>query len=394
MRVTRSSGLLLVLGLCAFAAALTACPAFPGDICADVPGACGAGEGGPDGNGGDVKTDGPNIDAPPGCDLSKDPKDSLPCVADSVGVFVDSNGNDNNTGAKGNPVKTLTKAFEKAKSGGKQRVYVCEGTYVESAELKDALGIYGGFKCSDWSYTGTKPKFTGSKSEWALHIDSVGGAVVVEDMEFDGADVPMQAKGGSSIAAFVNASMSVAFIRTTLAGGTPQAGADGTKSDFTYPDINTTLKGNNASGMTGGAANTYTMCPGGGTTTGGKGGDNGLDGDTGLPGPNNKGTVAACSGSNTGGGNGQGAAAKPAAAGAAKVGSLVVTGWTAEGGQTGSSGDPGQGGGGGGGLGLGGGGGGVRRVEPAAFARGALRARLRRAFPGRSACVSSARTKR
>ena len=127
----------------------SACSADPiggSDASAD-----GSGADGGDGSSGDAAPD-----APPGCDLGKEPKDSAPCVADSVGVFVSPMGDDMNAGTKASPVKTIGKALGIA--GGKPRVYVCEGTYGESVDLTKAVSIYGGFKCSDWSYSGTSPR--------------------------------------------------------------------------------------------------------------------------------------------------------------------------------------------------------------------------------------------
>ena len=77
------------------------------NVC-DYNNAC-AGDGGADG-----KLDGSGdtgIDAPPGCDLTKEPKDSLACVADSVGVFVSGSTGDDaaGDGSKAKPFKTIGK---------------------------------------------------------------------------------------------------------------------------------------------------------------------------------------------------------------------------------------------------------------------------------------------
>lgn len=361
---------------------LGGCPAFaPGDLCG-YQGLCGAdgspeaGDGGAaddaaadsadgagdDGDAGasDAPTDGPWMDVQPVCDLMKDPKDSPACVNDAVGVFVSAAGSDGNLGTKLSPVLTLTKAFALASASSRPRVYVCEGNYTQSAELKVALGIYGGFKCLDWSYTGTKPKFAGAMPGWVLHVDGVAGAVVVEDLELDGADVPVNAPGGSSVAVFVNASSAVSLVRLALVGGTPRSGANGTPGNFVYPDASTTLRGNGGVTTQGGAANTYVQCPGGGSTTGGSGGNMAGPGDAGLP--------------NYGGGQGgngqcglggEGSAGNPPnspasnGVGAANLGALTPAGWAPAGGSKGASGSPGQGGGGGAsGVGAGGGGGG------------------------------------
>src|SRR5579885_3393380 len=76
----------------------------------------------PDGGdgGGDVVSE-----PPPGCDLTKDPKDAPACVADAVGIFVDgTSGADANPGTKEKPVATITHALSLVTSP-QTRVYVC-----------------------------------------------------------------------------------------------------------------------------------------------------------------------------------------------------------------------------------------------------------------------------
>src|SRR5450432_599909 len=125
------------------------CPNFVGDcdngVC-DTDGSIDSGDSG--------------VDSPQNCDLSKDPKDSPTCVADSVGIFVDAtNGKDSNPGTKISPMQTIAAALGKT-SAQQSRLYVCEGTYAEDVLLDashDGVSIYGGWKCADWSYSGNKP---------------------------------------------------------------------------------------------------------------------------------------------------------------------------------------------------------------------------------------------
>src|SRR5690348_15274685 len=88
---------------------LAGCPAGFPDVCDN--GAC------DDASVGDA-----GIDAPPGCDLSKDPKDSPACVDSTVGVFVDSTKSDTNDGSKAKPVATIGKALSLAKQKGLPRL--------------------------------------------------------------------------------------------------------------------------------------------------------------------------------------------------------------------------------------------------------------------------------
>ncbi len=311
-------------------------------------------DGGTDG-GGDVTVDaGP--DAPPGCELTKDPKDSAACVDDAVGIFVDgTNGDDGNAGTKLEPVKTIGAAL-KLTSAQQARVYVCEGTYAEDVVVDashDGVSIYGGWRCADWSYSGTKP-IVGAGT-MALKLDGLTKAVTIEDMDWKSADAT--ADGGSSIAAFVNGCANVTLVRDTLEAGKGKAGAAGTLTNFNYPD-QATLNGKDASGMTGGPANAV-KCPAGDTTTGGKGGDNGSTGDPGLPslGAGQGGTLAAC-GSGGSGSDGAPASKGPDGSAPSGLGSLSSQGWASMAGGAAKAGGPGQGGGGGLGFGGGGGGGG------------------------------------
>src|SRR6185503_5893816 len=154
-------------------ASLIGCPASPPD---DV---CGYGICTDGGSG-----DGPGIDAPANCDLSKDPKDSPACVDDSVGVFVDAtSGKDSNAGTKEAPVKTIGAAL--AKIGSFTRVYVCEGSYAEDLLLDsshDGVSLFGGWKCSDWSYSGGKPVV--GATQLAAKLDALTKSVTISDIEF------------------------------------------------------------------------------------------------------------------------------------------------------------------------------------------------------------------
>ena len=291
------------------------------------------------------------IDAPPGCDLTKDPKDSLPCVDDSIGIFVDATGGkDSNAGTKEAPMQTIGAALGKTNTQH-ARVYVCEGTYTEDVTLDashDGVSLYGGWKCADWSYSGNKPVI--GKTNNAFKIDSLATGTTIEDLSVVAADATNA--GDSSIAMFVNASKTVSLARVALSAGVGIKGADGTLTNYTFPG---SLDGNNADGGAGGAAKSVT-CPNGDISVGGKGGDNGFDGQDGTPGPSDKGTLAACSGTNTGGGKGAAGIAGLDAVAIISVGVLEATGWAPTSADGGAGGAVGQGGGGGGGVGGGGGG--------------------------------------
>jgi hypothetical protein len=301
----------------------------------------------------DVVTDGPpQIDAPPGCDLKADPKDSPACVDGSVGVFVDSAGKDSNDGSKANPVATLKAAFLLASQKGLPRVYVCEGNYSESPTLMTALSIYGGFKCGTWSYSGTKP--TIGTGLLGFKIDGVTGVSLVDLYVKSASGV---AAGDSSIAMLINQSDGVTLLRMKLESGKGKDGADGTVMAYSYPTQNQ-LNGHDAMGMSGGTDNVVS-CPNGQSSTGAKGGDNGFGGSNGMPalGGGKGGVAGPCNGAG-GGGDGTAAASAANAASPTALGALSAMGWKPSASAKGTDGSPGQGGGGGYGSGGGGGGGG------------------------------------
>jgi hypothetical protein len=285
------------------------------------------------------------IDAPPGCDLTKDPKDSLPCVDDSIGIFVDAtNGKDSNLGTKSAPMQTIAAGLGKTNTQH-ARLYICEGTYPEDVTLDashDGVSLYGGWKCADWSYAGTKPLI--GKTNMAGKIDSLVKGTTIEDVAIQAADATNP--GDSSIAMFVNASQKVALARVSLNAGVGVSGVTGTLTPYTFP---TALDGNGANGDDGGIAKAVN-CPAGDTSTGGKGGTVSISpstfpGDDGLP---NRGAGDGGVGGATcvmGDNGGSGAAGNAALATA--YGSLS-TSWGAMNGADGGPGGPGQGGGGGG----------------------------------------------
>jgi len=325
-------------------ATLVGCPASTPALC-DY-GTCDSPDGSGSSSSGDGSADVSTIDAPPGCDLTKDPKDSPACIDDAVGIFVSPTGSDGATGAKGAPVKTIGKALSIA---GPKRVYVCEGSY-DGFELKTGTTIAGGFACADWKYTGTKPKVEGADGTKPT-VDLAATGALLLDLEING-----PAKGAPNSVALRAVDSTATLRRVKLSAGEGADGADGVRTDFTYP-AQADLNGNDAS--IGGGEKSYT-CSGGAVTKGGKGGGSGIDGDPGTPalGGGAGGTVVNCINLNQGGGNGATGTSPTVADGAKTLGTITASQWTPQAGANGANGGPGQGGGGGAGAGGGGGGGG------------------------------------
>ncbi len=308
---------------------------------------------------------GNTVDAPPGCDLKKDPGDSPACIDEGVGVFVDGNSAAGMPdGTRKSPYKTIGDAVA---SNKRPRVYVCSGNYAENVKLDSthAESVYGGFDCATWKYDRVANSVkVAPASGFALQIDTVVAALQIEDVEFD---APAgTAAGVSSVAAFVNASSAVTMKRTTLKA---QDGYSPATPGAAASNYAANLDGNNAAD-TNGAATKTCNCVDATTSVGGRGGGvmvvqtttNGTpsySGGGGVGGTNMK----ACAGVPAGGGlDGDKASAPATDSAATKLGKVDPTkAWVGASGAKGKNGLPGQGGGGGadgaGGTGGGGSGG-------------------------------------
>ena len=290
---------------------------------------------------------GPDVVAPPGCDLTVSPKDSAACVDDSVGVFVSPSGDDGATGKKAAPLKSIGKAIEVAGARGLPRVYVCEGSYDTNVEIKAPVGIHGGFSCG-WAYTGAKPKLAPPKGI-ALRVRGVGGAVVVEDIEVVGA-ADANTPGDSAIAAFVTDTPKVSFDRVNLSAGRGTAGAQGSPT-ANYVGA-AAMKGGAATLALGGDGPTCACTDGATSSTGGHGGNTmgvGLTDGSAVPNvgvPNSGASKASSCDPGLPGANGTpGGTGTPMAS----PGALSSAGWSAQStAKAAPPGKPAQGGGGGG----------------------------------------------
>lgn len=323
-----------------------------------------SGTGGSGGTGGSVGGTGGDGGT---CDTSKSPSEEACLVDDNNAVFVSPTGSATGAGTKTDPLNTFADAITKAKTAGHARVIACNGDYDEKLTLTaaaDGVKVYGGFKCTDWSYDATaKANLKPTTRGIVLTLDTLAAGATFEDVGFTA--MPGSDPGESSIAAFAKESGTISMKRVKLEAGKGVTGATGTKTDYTYP-TQSTLNGKDASGDNGGAFNQVT-CPDGTKTTGAKGGDGGTGvtgGGLGQPdlGAGKGGVIGDCStGGGTGGTGNPGTAITPAS-GAKTLGSLATSGWSGTPGADGTPGGPGQGGGGGAGAttanGGGGGGGG------------------------------------
>lgn len=325
--------------------ALVGCPAGFPDLCDN--GACDA----------DASLNDGGIDAPPGCDLSKDPKDSPACVDDSVGIFLSVNGSDSNTGTKSSPVATLNKAVSLGAQNKRPRIYACAGNYA-AGTIDQSISVYGGFDCTSWAYAAATTKLSGPMN--ALRIANTAAQLNVQDLTLEA--TTGSAAGDSSIACFVGQNVTVTFARVTF---TAQDGVAGAVGKTNTTPLGQAQKGNNANGTAGGGKLDCT-CPDG-TSTGGAGGqaDTG-SGNNGAPSYDGGAPFDGKGGTGGGGVCISGFVGDPGANGpngidgpkVTALGQLTTIGWTPSAGPDASTGQRGQGGGGGGARTNGGGGGG------------------------------------
>jgi hypothetical protein len=226
------------------------------------------------------------------CDVSRSPVDTPCLINDAYGVFVSPKGNDNGSGTKAMPFKTLGKALAFAKSFAK-RVYACDdGTgYAEALTVDAALDgttLYGGFECSVWSYATSRRAKVQPSAGVALTVKGLSIGFTAEDFEFEAADAT-GGTGTSSIAAILDSTQNVKLRRIRLVSGKGapgQAGGDGVKGDDGLPNGIGQL-GSNAScpgpplqagGYWGSASGCSSRGGNGGTANQGANGGNGIAG--------------------------------------------------------------------------------------------------------------------
>ncbi|WP_437877901.1 hypothetical protein [Sorangium sp. So ce513] len=354
-RSTRTS--VLALALCAWSAStLTACTYA--DVCWDVY-ACA-----------------PDPEPPPGpCEGHPQ---SAPAL-DKCGVFVSEQGNDDNPGTKGAPVRTLQHAVGLAASGRgngeapTRRVYACGGAFEEAITLPSGVDLWGGRRCDggDWSYGGS---FGGPDALTTIappagiplrvlgaEEDATGATSMIFGVRVVAA--PASARDGKSSIAVILSSGARAVVRSSEVQAAD--GEDGEAGEDAPADRaqDGALGNDGADACTAdvvkGARPVVTVCGDGTESTGGYGGDGrmdgGGDGTAGQPAP-----AENPEGHGLGGAGAAGERCKPGedgakgddsarAAGATGVGYLDVDGWIGVRGGDGKKGGVGQGGGGGGG---------------------------------------------
>jgi hypothetical protein len=298
------------------------------------------------------------------------PSENNKPVDDACGLFVSSSqGQDSNAGTKGAPLKSLQQALDKANG---RPVYACAEELSGSAKLAQGMVIFGGLDCAQgWAYVGgtTKSALTGDADQVALTITSTASKTQIADFAITAPSATTP--GSSSIAVVVDGAIDVELLRCDLAAGDGPSGEAGTQL-ADDPSLNGEAGTNGAGACDLGAHTGPTgktkMCPSGGMSVAGSGGDggqlmmmtlqpagSGKDGSPADPAQptKGKGGVGEGEGSATScddGTSGASGAAGEAGAGATGIGNLTEGGYSGVKGSDGTAGKPGQGGGGGGGA--------------------------------------------
>ncbi|WP_437312267.1 hypothetical protein [Sorangium sp. So ce388] len=301
---------------------------------------------------------------------------------DECGVFVSEQGDDNSPGTKDAPVKTLQHAIGLAAHGRShdeeptRRVYACGGEFTETISVPSGVDLWGGRRCDggDWSYEGSfegpdHPTIIAPPGGIPLRILGEEGAAlagndatsVIAGVRVVAADASAR-DGKSSIGMILSTGARASVRESVILAGDGKDGEPGKDADTERaPDG---LVGNDGvdactTDAAVGALPVANMCDDGIESTGGYGGDGGLDGGgdgtRGQPEPadNPEGKGLGGTGANSmrceDGRDGAEGADRGRGGGAAGEGYLNIDGWIGVRGEDGKKGGAGQGGGGGGG---------------------------------------------
>ncbi len=225
------------------------------------------------------------------CDPTKTPSEA-PCLIDEqFGVFVSPRGNDSGMGTKAAPYKTLAKALGAAHAA-MNAVYACDDGSGFNEQLVidatlDGVRLYGGFRCTDWSYSTARRAIVRAPSTTAVKINQLTTGVLIQDFSFRAADA--MAKGDNSVGLFVSESHGVRLSRVTITAGMALGGESPVAITSPAGVGAPGNKGNDACQIAQGPPGATTGCGGetsgggaggpGANTTGQNGG-NGIDGSS------------------------------------------------------------------------------------------------------------------
>ena len=141
------------------------------------------------------------------------------------GVFVAPNGNDSNPGTMTQPFRTIQKGIDTAFSAGLPNVYVASGSYVGQVNLRDGVGIFGGYV--------QQPGVWGRSLTVATTLSGANPVLVGTDVHdvtvqlFTVQGSPATGASQSSVAVQFTDSVNVVMDNVQVQGNDGAAGADG-----------------------------------------------------------------------------------------------------------------------------------------------------------------------
>ncbi|WP_437909913.1 hypothetical protein WME95_19805 [Sorangium sp. So ce327] len=315
-----------------------------------------------------------------GLDCAPDPEPSPgPCegepgkaqALDACGIFASEHGDDDHAGTKDAPVKTLQRAVELAttgRGGGEaptRRVYACDEVFEEAISLPSGVDLWGGRRCDggDWSFGGPAQRTTIAPPGGVplRVIEGEDATSTISGVRVVAADASA-IDGRSSIAVILSYGARVKLVSSVVIAGNGKDGEPGEDAPSAHAQSgqfgNDGADACTAEAATG-ALPVVTACGEGIESTGGYGGDGGIerggDGASGqpepAPNPEGKGFGGAGAGSMacSDGTDGAPGVDRGRASGAAGMGYLADDGWIGVRGDDGDRGGVGQAGGGGGG---------------------------------------------
>ncbi|MFO0641397.1 MAG: hypothetical protein U0183_19405 [Polyangiaceae bacterium] len=151
-------------------------------------------------------------------------------VTEQYGVFVAKDGAAENPGTRKSPLASITEGIAKAKADKKGRVYVCEGTYLESLELESGVSIVGGLDCSGptWKLTDKRSTLEAPSSP-AIRAVGITIATRVDGLEVKAPNAT--SPSGSSIGLFAIDSNALTFGKGSITAGDGMKGDDGVEAE-------------------------------------------------------------------------------------------------------------------------------------------------------------------
>ncbi|WP_438023427.1 hypothetical protein [Sorangium sp. So ce233] len=294
---------------------------------------------------------------------------------DECGVFVSEQGEDSNPGTKEAPVKTLQRAIGLASSGRgngeapTRRVYACGGAFKEAITLPSGVDLWGGRRCEaggEWSYGEplggpNHPTIIAPSLGIPLRVIQGEETSTIFGVRVLAADASAD-DGKSSIAMILSHGAKAKVVSSEVIAGDGKDGEPGEDAPSERA-LDGVVGNDGANACTAdaavGAPPVVTVCEEGSESTGGYGGDGGLDvggdGTAGQPEPaanprgNGRAGTGASSAPCSDGTAGADGASGGRAGGAVGEGYLNINGWIGALGENGKKGGAGQGGGGGGG---------------------------------------------